>query len=144
MKALALSIFLFLSFHIHTFSQTKGTLQIEASKFRNANGHMRFAIYDNKRNFLDTKGYFALGEATITGNKASASINLPPGTYAVSFLHDENGDKKMEYSLGIPREGFGISNLKSFPFGKPTYEKSLVTIESGKTTYVPIKVFYFF
>jgi uncharacterized protein (DUF2141 family) len=144
MKLFTLSIFLFGSFYIRLFSQTNGTLQIEASPFRNAKGAMRFAIYSNKTHFLDTKGYFALGEATIIGNKSNSSISLPPGTYAVSFLHDENNDKKMEYTLGIPREGFGISNLKSFPLGKPAYEKSLVTIESGKTTYIPIKVFYFF
>ncbi len=144
MRLFTLSTFLFCAFYIKVFSQTNGTLQIEASPFRNAKGSMRFAIYNNKTHFLDIKGYFALGEATIIGNKSSTQINLPTGTYAVSFLHDENGDKKMEYTLGIPREGFGISNLKSFPFGKPAYEKSLVTIESGKTTYIPIKVFYFF
>ncbi len=144
MKIFALSMFLFCSFYMPTFSQTKGTLQIEGSRFRNTKGHMRFAIYNDKTYFLDTKGYFALGEAAIIGNKASTQIDLPPGTYAVSFLHDENDDKQMEYTLGIPREGFGISNLTSFPFGKPRYEKSLVTIESGKTTYVPIRAFYFF
>ncbi len=144
MKIFALSTFLFCSLFTPVFAQTHGTLQIEGSRFRNTKGHMRFAIYNDKTYFLDTKGYFALGEAVIIGNKTSATINLPPGTYAVSFLHDENDDKQMEYTLGIPREGFGISNLKSFPFGKPAYEKSLVTIESGKTTYVPIRTFYFF
>ncbi len=144
MKIITLSTFLFCSFYMPLFSQTNGTLQIEASPFRNAKGHMRFAIYNSKATFLDTKGYFALGEAAIMGQKSNTQISLPPGTYAVSFLHDENDDKKMEYTLGIPREGFGISNLKSFPLGKPAYERSLVTIETGKITYVPIKVFYFF
>jgi uncharacterized protein (DUF2141 family) len=138
------SIFLFFVFSQTAFSQTNGTLQIEASPFRNTKGAMRFAIYNNKGHFLTTDSYFALGEAAIIGDKSSGAISLPPGTYAVSFLHDENNDRKMEYTMGIPREGFGISNLKSFPFGKPAYEKSLVTIESGKTTVVPIKVFYFF
>jgi uncharacterized protein (DUF2141 family) len=129
---------------VAVFSQTNGTLQIEASPFRNAKGAMRIAIYSNKAYFLELSGYCALAEALIAGNKSSATISLPPGTYAVSFLHDENNDKKMEYTLGIPREGFGISNLKSFPWGKPTFEKSTITIQSGKTTYLPIKVFYFF
>jgi uncharacterized protein (DUF2141 family) len=144
MKIFALSMLLLCAFFSPAFSQASGTLQINAATFRNAKGLMRFAIYNNKKHFLETEGYFALGEAAIIGNKAATSINLPPGTYAVSFLHDENNDKKMEYTLGIPREGFGVSNLNSFPFGKPSYDKSLITIESGKTTYVPIKVFYFF
>lgn len=144
MKIFALSMLFFCSFFSPTFSQNHGTLQIEGSRFRNTKGHVRFAIYNDKTYFLDTKGYFALGEAVIIGNKTSATVHLPPGTYAVSFLHDENDDKQMEYTLGIPREGFGISNLTSFPFGKPSYEKSLVTIEAGKTTYVPIRAFYFF
>ena len=144
MKLFTLTAFLFCSFYSPIFSQTSGTLQIEARSFRNAKGFMRIAVYNNKTHFLETNGYFSVGQATINGDKASTSMSLPVGTYAVSFLHDENNDSKMEYTLGVPREGFGISNLKSFPFGKPTYEKSLVTIEAGKTTYVPMKVFYFF
>ncbi|MBL7817828.1 MAG: DUF2141 domain-containing protein, partial [Saprospiraceae bacterium] len=91
------------------FSQQKGTLEIEATSFRNTKGHMRFAVYNNKSYFLDTKGYFTIGVAPIVGNKSYARIDLPSGTYAVSYMHDENDDNKMEYTLGIPREGFGIS-----------------------------------
>ena len=37
--------------------------------------------------------------------------DLAPGVYAVSVLHDENGNGKMDKSfIGIPREGYGASN----------------------------------
>jgi uncharacterized protein (DUF2141 family) len=39
---------------------------------------------------------------------------LPYGTYAIAVLDDENRNFKMEYSMGLPREGWGMSTNPSF------------------------------
>lgn len=36
--------------------------------------------------------------------------DVAPGDYAVTVLHDENGNAKLDTMLGIPREGVGFSN----------------------------------
>ena len=37
--------------------------------------------------------------------------DLPPGTYAVQVMHDENENNKLDTNfLGIPTEGYGFSN----------------------------------
>ena len=37
--------------------------------------------------------------------------DLPPGTYAVQVMHDENDNGKLDSNfLGIPSEGYGFSN----------------------------------
>jgi len=47
---------------------------------------------------------------------------VPPGDYAVSVIHDENGDGQLNKMLGIPREGFGFSRNPRIHFGPPGFE----------------------
>ncbi len=47
--------------------------------------------------------------------------DLPSGDYAVALFHDENGNGKLDTSLGIPREGIGFSNNPRLLFGPPRF-----------------------
>ncbi len=46
---------------------------------------------------------------------------VPPGLYAVSLLHDENGNGKADMMLIMPREGFGFSRDAPVRFGPPSF-----------------------
>ncbi|WP_343227949.1 DUF2141 domain-containing protein [Stakelama flava] len=46
---------------------------------------------------------------------------LAPGTYAVSVIHDENGNSRLDTFAGIPREGFGFSRNPAVHFGPPRF-----------------------
>jgi uncharacterized protein (DUF2141 family) len=48
---------------------------------------------------------------------------VPPGDYAVSLIHDENGDGQLNKFLGIPREGFGFSRNPRLRMGPPGFEE---------------------
>jgi uncharacterized protein (DUF2141 family) len=38
-------------------------------------------------------------------------LDIPPGTYALAVIHDENMNGKLDTNwLGVPREGYGFSN----------------------------------
>lgn len=91
---------------------------------------------------MDSKIFYLNGEAPIKGSKSVASVSVPPGKYAVSLVHDENNNGGMDMSFGLPVEGFGISNIKTFPFSKPPFEKCLITVEAGKNTIVLIDMHY--
>jgi uncharacterized protein (DUF2141 family) len=59
---------------------------------------------------------------------------VPPGDYAVSVTHDENGDGKMNKNfLGFPKEGWGVSRDAPASFGPPKFDKAKVRVESGTT-----------
>lgn len=123
-------------------AQKNGTIFIQANSFRNTKGLMRFAVYKDKATFMDARKYYKNGRTAVTGSKVNATISVPPGRYAVSVLHDENENDNMDFTLGLPKEGFGISNISSFPFGKPPFEKCLITVEEGKNTVVIINMHY--
>jgi uncharacterized protein (DUF2141 family) len=51
--------------------------------------------------------------------------NLPYGTYAVSVVHDENSNDKLDTGLlGVPTEGYGASNNPEPGLGPPDFSES--------------------
>ncbi|MFO7582613.1 DUF2141 domain-containing protein [Guyparkeria sp.] len=50
-------------------------------------------------------------------------LDIPPGTYALAVIHDENLDGKLATNwLGIPREGYGFSNDVTASMGAPSFD----------------------
>lgn len=47
--------------------------------------------------------------------------NVSPGDYAITVLHDENGNSKADMFLGIPKEGVGFSNNPRIIAGPPSF-----------------------
>lgn len=64
---------------------------------------------------------------------------LSEGTYAITVLHDENGDEQMNRSLlGVPKEGYGISTNPSLSMGAPSFENASFTLTEDRTLTVNI------
>ena len=65
--------------------------------------------------------------------KAAVFKDLPAGDYAVSALHDEDGDGVMDTGfLGIALEGYGFSQVKKVPLGRPPFEETAVHVEASR------------
>ena len=48
--------------------------------------------------------------------------DIPPGTYALAIVHDENMNGKLDTNLlGIPKEGYGFSNDAKALLGAPSF-----------------------
>lgn len=48
--------------------------------------------------------------------------DIPPGTYALVVIHDENMNGKLDRNvLGIPTEGYGFSNDPKSVFHAPSF-----------------------
>jgi uncharacterized protein (DUF2141 family) len=56
---------------------------------------------------------------------------VPPGRYAVSLIHDENGNGKLDTRLFIPREGFGFSRDAPVAMGPPRFERAAFAVEGA-------------
>lgn len=47
---------------------------------------------------------------------------IPPGTYAIGVIHDENMNGELDTNLlGVPKEGYGFSNDARALLGAPTF-----------------------
>lgn len=146
MKSKILKVFImFLLFvPVKNYSVQNAQIIINASNFRNSNGIAHFSLFNQSKGFPD-KHKFAHVTASvpIIDNQASVTFeNVSFGEYAVSVLHDENNNYKMDVNfVGIPKEGFGISNNYKSEKNKPEYNKAKISLRGNMT--VDIRMVYF-
>jgi len=91
---------------------------------RSAKGVLRLCLSRNPAYYPDCSGDPQARRVNIPANSGSYRFKgLPQGTYALTALHDENGNGDLDTFLGIPREGFAFSNNPRVGFGPPSYNR---------------------
>jgi uncharacterized protein (DUF2141 family) len=68
--------------------------------------------------------------------------DIPPGTYALVVLHDENMNGKLDVNwLGVPKEGYGFSKDAKASFSAPSFSDSSFEYD-GQTLELTITLRY--
>lgn len=117
-------------------------LEVIVKNIKNDKGSIRVGIFKDKDTFLKTAAYGKIVKAR-EGELSVVVDNIPPGTYALSIIHDEDEDGELTTNfIGMPKEGFGFGNDTMGKFGPPSFEKASITVESGKKT-TSIRLRYF-
>jgi hypothetical protein len=58
--------------------------------------------------------------------------DIPPGTYALALIHDENMNGKLDTNwLGVPTEGYGFSNDVKALLGVPSFSAASFHYDGG-------------
>lgn len=124
----------------------KSTLTVHLTGFRNAKGKVNIDLFRDGKGFpLDSAGVVESERLEIDPKTLSATAvfaDLPPGTYAVAVVHDDNLTGKMEFDAsGIPLKGFGFSNNPDTSQGPPTPESATFAVNQPETK-IDIKITY--
>jgi uncharacterized protein (DUF2141 family) len=119
-------------------AKTHGTITVRIEALRNNNGTVYVSLFDNKKAFGDNKGAVVSVQARPANRTAVVMLdNVAPGRYALSFIHDENDNKKLDTNwIGIPKEGFGYSKDAMGKFGPPKFDDALLDVPAGPVTVV--------
>jgi uncharacterized protein (DUF2141 family) len=119
-------------------------LTIQVSGFRSSRGKALIAHFRAPASFPDGRGAWRRVAAPIRGGVARARFaGLPPGRYAVSVLHDEDGDRAMATNLiGMPREGYGVSRDAVRRLGPPRFDDAAFALASGGAEVHKIRLVY--
>lgn len=123
---------------------TPSALDLSITGLRNAKGNVLICLTANANAFPDCSKDAAAHKMIVPAAKA-ANVHfgdLAPGTYAVSLIHDENGNGKLDTAMMMPREGFGFSRNPAIRFGPPKFAAAQFSIGAGETVQA-IKVKYF-
>ena len=99
-------------------------VEIIAEGFRARRGRACFGLFTSPQGFPDYgKRAFERADARIEDGQAYVCFDdLPDRPFAVSVLHDQDGDRRMRTgAFGIPREGFGVSRNPRIRFGPPRF-----------------------
>jgi uncharacterized protein (DUF2141 family) len=60
--------------------------------------------------------------------------DMPAGDYALSILHDENANARLDTMLGIPKEGVGFSENPRLRFSAPKFDAARFRMGSTNVT----------
>lgn len=106
----------------------KVNLVVNANGFKGNKGQAVFALYASGDTWLKVDKAYRKVLATIDGNTVTATFaDLPPGVYAVSVIHDENRNGKLDmrwFPFPAPTEGAGVSNDATATLGPPSFDAS--------------------
>jgi uncharacterized protein (DUF2141 family) len=121
-----------------------GTVSAVVSSLRNQKGALGCRLFKSSAGFPEASPGSVERRLPILGAAARCEFGeLPPGTYAVSVMHDENDNRKLDKNfLGIPTEGYGVSNNKTHAMSSPTWDESKFTVEKGKDVTLTIRLRY--
>lgn len=126
-------------------SKKTGSITVLIDKTRNTEGIIGIALFNSDRGFPD-KPEKAVAKAMIEAGECGNELvlgNIPYGTYALSILHDENRNGKMDKTwIGKPKEGFGTSNNPIIKYGPPEFDESIFIVDS-ETVSMTIDMNYF-
>lgn len=114
-------------------ADASGSLELSIAGLRNAKGYVLICLTTNAKVFPDcSKDAGAHKLRVAAGNAAHVRFDgLVPGTYAVSLIHDENGNGKLDTLMMMPREGFGFSRNPAISFGPPKFGSASFAIGAG-------------
>lgn len=114
------------------------TLTVRITGIRNASGKIRVSLQRDSN--LVEERVVEIDAKTMT---AQATFDkLPQGVYAVTAIHDENMNGKLDFdSAGMPLEGYGHSNNPEKRMGPPSYEETTFPAKQPQVT-TEIKLIY--
>ena len=111
----------------------QSALEVRIDGLRTTKGMLRLCLTRNAAHFPDCGGDPAATKISVSAGTDPILVQgLQPGAYAISAIHDENANGKLDSLFGIPREGFGFSNNPTIRFGAPSFNAARFTLTGGE------------
>lgn len=126
-------------------SPPKGqTVVVAVGTFRNTEGAYSCRLFSSAAGFPEGTAGTVERRLPVRGSSGTCVFeNVPPGLHAVAVLHDENGNRKLDKNfVGVPTEGYGVSNNHTHAMSAPTWEESKFVVEPGKNLGIAIALRY--
>jgi uncharacterized protein (DUF2141 family) len=100
-------------------------IHVKVLNIRNSTGNIACALFESPDGFPTEYLHNATNVMVIKIRAKEARcdfVDIPPGTYALVVVHDENMNGKLDTKwLGIPKEGYGFSNDAKGVLGAPSF-----------------------
>ena len=126
-----------------SFSQPMSTVVLEVSGFKNTRGTLNCRLFSQASDFPDGEGILTVRVPIAGPNTSCTFSNIDPGTYAVAAVHDENSNGKLDKNfVGVPSEGYGVSNNKTYALSSPKWDESIFTIAASESKTLQVKLRY--
>jgi uncharacterized protein (DUF2141 family) len=120
-----------------TAAPAESVIHVDISGLRSDTGQMLCALYSSAQaEAFPKKAEKAVARLTARiaeGQAVCEFTGIVPGTYAVSVVHDENSNGKLDTNfIGMPREGVGASNDARGHMGPPKFRVAAFPYAGGR------------
>ena len=104
-------------------------LDVALDHLRSTRGTVRVCLTADPANFPACVDDADAVRLSIPASETRFTLpGLPPGSYALAVIHDENGNGRLDTFLGVPREGYGFSRNAPVRFGPPRFAAARFTL----------------
>ena len=121
------------------------SITVDVTGLRNAKGMVWMCMSANPRLFPEGCDKDpAHRTASMRADQPGPMVirDVMPGRYAIVLLHDENGNKKMDKTLFLPKEGFGFSRDAPVKMSAPKFDAAAFDVTGGTPVRMKMKVRY--
>ena len=116
-------------------------LEVTLTNIRNARGKLMIAVYDTANGFPESfdAAHLRIMIPAKPGKQTVSIIGLQNKDYALTVFHDENENGVLDKNaLGMPLEGYGVSNNARNRFRAPDWTKAKFRMRDGKKLFVKL------
>jgi uncharacterized protein (DUF2141 family) len=110
-------------------------IHVKILDIKNSTGAIACALFDSPAGFPVEVLHSAMKVMVMKIRNTQARCDfedLPPGTYALAVIHDENTNGELDTNwLGIPKEGYGFSNNAKGVLGAPSFSAASFFYDGG-------------
>ena len=140
------ALLLMMSCHAVAFAQSPCPgIHVKVLNIRNSTGTVDCALFESPEGFPIDVLRSATNVMVIKVRNTQARCDfedIPPGTYALAVIHDENMDGKLDTNwFGVPTEGYGFSNDAQGWLGAPSFSAASFTYD-GRNLELTISLHY--
>jgi len=120
-------------------------IHVKVLDIKNSTGTVACALFKSSKGFPTDYLRSATNIMVIKVRDKAARfdfLDIPPGTYALVVVHDENMNGKLDTNwMGIPTEGYGFSNNAKALLGAPSFGAAMF-LYNGKNLDMTIDMHY--
>jgi len=126
------------------YAEEGRTITVNVSTFRNAKGALGCRLYAGPDGFPKKLTHKLQQFVPIRGPSATCRFTgIAPGTYAVAVVHDENNNGQVDTNfLGVPTEGYGVSNNRTYALSWPKWDESKFQVREDKDVVLNVTLRY--
>lgn len=124
-----------------------GSMVVTVTHLRVPHGQILACLVATARAFPDCSRDPAAHKLIVKVEGPSAVLDfghVPPGTWAIAVIHDENGNGRMDKTLMMPKEGYGFSRDAPVRFGPPRFAAAAFPIGDAAPAHMAIRMRYMF
>lgn len=111
---------------VHQPLTQSATVKVKVTRVSSKKGEILAALFASDKGFPNnaSAAYKVARGTAVNGTAMLEFSNVPKGTYAIALFHDTNNDGELNTNMiGIPKEGYGVSNNVKNLFSGPGYKQ---------------------